>query len=275
MSILTKIFFSRSTYPSTGLRWIPPLTNSFSLLREWIKHKPKKQMKKTITYIALVAAGTMGMANAALTYFNLGGPDTDPATTTIASGPHAGTWHNVIGTGTTNVGSTASVAPVTADGFTVSWVGGRNPADAAGANYGGNSNLDAVSQQILWGTGGGGSTQPVITITGLSASTQYNITVFSGINTTTVDYTLDVNAGGTGSVSDTGNAIDSDAEWASGTPFTTTVTTGTGAGSDTITLVTSGGNATPWGLGIETVPEPSSAALLGLGGLALILRRRK
>lgn len=29
------------------------------------------------------------------------------------------------------------------------------------------------------------------------------------------------------------------------------------------------------GVGIEVVPEPSSAALLGLGGLALILRRRK
>ncbi|BDS08728.1 hypothetical protein NT6N_37680 [Oceaniferula spumae] len=29
------------------------------------------------------------------------------------------------------------------------------------------------------------------------------------------------------------------------------------------------------GVGIEAIPEPSSAALLGLGGLALILRRRK
>ena len=28
-------------------------------------------------------------------------------------------------------------------------------------------------------------------------------------------------------------------------------------------------------LGFNTVPEPSSTALLGLGGLALILRRRK
>jgi len=29
------------------------------------------------------------------------------------------------------------------------------------------------------------------------------------------------------------------------------------------------------GIQLTTVPEPSSAALLGLGGLALILRRRK
>jgi len=37
-----------------------------------------------------------------------------------------------------------------------------------------------------------------------------------------------------------------------------------------------GGNrASVSGFLITTVPEPSSAALLGLGGLALILRRRK
>ena len=39
----------------------------------------------------------------------------------------------------------------------------------------------------------------------------------------------------------------------------------------------SGGlGSTTWnGLNVETIPEPSSTALLGLGGLALILRRRK
>lgn len=238
-------------------------------------HEQKMKITKTIIPAAIVAVGTTSMASAAVTYFNLGGPDTDPATTTIANGIYAGTWHNVVGVGTTNVGITTSVAPVTADGFTVSWVGGRNPADVAGPNYGGSSDLDAVSQQILWGTGAG-STQPVITIVGLSDSTQYNMTVFSGNNNAAVDYTLDAQAGGTGGTN-INQVIDSDAEWASGTPFTGSLTTGTGAGSDTITLTTSAGNATPWGIGIEavSVPEPSSTALLGLGGLALILRRRK
>lgn len=40
---------------------------------------------------------------------------------------------------------------------------------------------------------------------------------------------------------------------------------------------TSGGDDRTWydGVGYEAVPEPSTTALLGLGGLALILRRRK
>jgi hypothetical protein len=40
---------------------------------------------------------------------------------------------------------------------------------------------------------------------------------------------------------------------------------------------TSGGTDRTWydGVGYEVVPEPSSMALLGLGGLALILRRRR
>ncbi|WP_319609272.1 PEP-CTERM sorting domain-containing protein [Oceaniferula marina] len=57
-------------------------------------------------------------------------------------------------------------------------------------------------------------------------------------------------------------------------------------GSDTATTVRvavpgdiisggAGGDTKDWAMRITAVPEPSSAALLGLGGLALILRRRK
>jgi len=57
-------------------------------------------------------------------------------------------------------------------------------------------------------------------------------------------------------------------------------TTTTAFSNDVITFHTDrnlgGGNrASVSGFKIETVPEPSSAALLGLGGIALILRRRK
>ena len=50
------------------------------------------------------------------------------------------------------------------------------------------------------------------------------------------------------------------------------------AGEDLNLNITSSGNGTAIdsvSLEVNTVPEPSSAALLGLGGLALILRRRK
>jgi len=48
------------------------------------------------------------------------------------------------------------------------------------------------------------------------------------------------------------------------------------SGDLTITTTNpAGGRAPLAGFQIVEVPEPSSAALLGLGGLALILRRRK
>ncbi len=64
---------------------------------------------------------------------------------------------------------------------------------------------------------------------------------------------------------------------------TATTFTGTANGSGALTLdvvdssgaVANGLNTTVSALSITAVPEPSSTALLGLGGLALILRRRK
>ena len=44
---------------------------------------------------------------------------------------------------------------------------------------------------------------------------------------------------------------------------------------DNATNLSNGGLVGSWGSAIVNVPEPSSTALLGLGGLALILRRRR
>lgn len=58
--------------------------------------------------------------------------------------------------------------------------------------------------------------------------------------------------------------------------YTASGTVATGAQSFIITYGTSGGNdAYADNLSFTVTPEPSSTALLGLGGLALILRRRK
>ena len=87
------------------------------------------------------------------------------------------------------------------------------------------------------------------------------------------DTITDSDTGNTGTVSwlqtnatTSGTAV-SDANWAVYGTFT----------GDTLTIsgTNSGGRSVLSGFQVVAVPEPSSAALLGLGGLALIVRRRK
>ncbi|MGB0993369.1 MAG: PEP-CTERM sorting domain-containing protein [Akkermansiaceae bacterium] len=103
---------------------------------------------------------------------------------------------------------------------------------------------------------------PVITwtVTGLAANTDHTFTFTPGETTARgVDF-----ASGASSVSMLGGGGD-------------VILTLTSDGSGQITGTATGtGNEGNWAaLTIESVPEPSSTALLGLGGLALILRRRK
>jgi len=83
-----------------------------------------------------------------------------------------------------------------------------------------------------------------------------------------------------GSIYDSVLTLDNVAASNSGTDTFTESRT-LGAGTHTLTIkadkytMTSGNNMGIDNLSFNTVPEPSSAALFGLGGLALILRRRK
>ena len=109
-----------------------------------------------------------------------------------------------------------------------------------------------------------------------------SLTIASGLLTDGDDYLIQVwyaNSSGTrttpfGDGETPNNTVDlvastTSAQFAIGT-FTAVGT------SQTLTLESPGfGNAHITGYQVRAVPEPSSAALLGLGGLALILRRRK
>ena len=214
-------------------------------------------MKKTII-MAAVTAMALGSANAAYTYFKIGASAVGSSSVT---GTDAGTWtHNVAGVASSAGGFTVTTSPTT------------NTADATPTGFGGGTDYANVTTGIIWSNGvvGGAS----IDIAGL-AEGDYNIKIFAGqggVSANTTD--LVVTATGTGSIGFDPAAQDRGAIYASGLPLSGTATVGTGGTSINISNTNTGANAI-WGLGIEAVPEPSSAALLGLGGLALILRRRK
>ena len=143
------------------------------------------------------------------------------------------------------------------------WVGLSTNGGSAPAEF-----VDSVTTDLWFNN-------TTITITGLATGLTYNLYSVShggGAGFDAVEDTHSV----TGDVSYGSSTHTRGAARVSGTFHTFLGVTPDGSG--TIVLATtqpSGTNAAFNGLLIEAVPEPSTTALLGLGGLALILRRRK
>lgn len=148
-------------------------------------------------------------------------------------------------------------------------------ADGSGpfwTNNGGASTGDAILDGIIdsHSAFGNASDPWELTLSGLQANTQYKIQIIGihdgrggGISDRTTQF--QDNDGGSASATLTRGT----GGWVTGT-FTT------GAAETSFTINAIGSNDPGAGaVVLRVVPEPSSAALLGLGGLALILRRRK
>ncbi len=237
-------------------------------------------MKKIITYAALVAIGTMGMTNAATLVtgtqigFELGSGGTDEANWNNVNAPGAG---NVF---TITAGSVVDLSGVAVDGVTFSYdtsqYGSRGfntdvSNSAAIAALSGSPFTTASIDQLAWSSGGALGDRVVMTIGGLDNTLNYNVAVATnaGASNTSV-MSVDVN-GGTASAF-AGNTIN----------FHSFANQSVN-GSNQLVLELFNDNDPNFdnpfvnGIHIEAiaVPEPSNTALLGLGGLALILRRRK
>lgn len=119
-----------------------------------------------------------------------------------------------------------------------------------------------------------GATDPIVSLsfTGLAASQTYDILFYSARgNNGSVATNIGVTTG-TGTGASISDSLNNDSEVGL---FSATTTA---SGELTLTY-TVGGNSNQVGalnfMSITAVPEPSSTALLGLSGLALILRRRR
>jgi len=196
----------------------------------------------------------------------------------------AGTTNNFNGaaTGSAAAGSLAAgaVNDLTAtvvDGVGFAWTAGNFNSDfAAGhtANPNGGTavaNLPGVyDDSNLWDWMDATSNAPLtLTFSGLNDSLTYDLNIGQAWNINTANtnstYAVDGQSATNAHDSTTGGAY---------LDFTGLSTDG--SGNLVITVTASGGtDAAVSALVLTTVPEPSSAALLGLGGLALILRRRK
>ncbi len=238
-------------------------------------------MKNTIIG-ALVALGTMISVSAAV----IADGDViklDFATAGDGDGGSIADW-NQVSTGLNTTGITAGNVKLhgggTVDGVTIAFTNlqtGSFNNDGGAANWGGTA-ADAyyeLATDDIYFHNDADAADFSVTFGGLDDSLSYNLRSYTLIgNSGGTTYTYSVSdGGGTQNYSGTNTS-----RWtagtleAAGTVFSDLQTDGSG----NITVTYSDPNALAMNaIVLEAVPEPSTTALLGLGGFALILRRRR
>ncbi|MGJ8672890.1 PEP-CTERM sorting domain-containing protein [Rubritalea sp.] len=225
--------------------------------------------------VALLASATTTQASSVLIDFG------------FAAGVTTGNYNNINGGGATGSGSISTVEGtyslinttgasagqvVVSSGVTANWGD-----SGSGANYTGSKPLAlsgiaaTATDDGLFLNNNGGTPTVTFAFTGLDASQAYTVLFYSARGNNggpATDIGVSVGSGTGASIS---NSLNNDSE------VGTFVATTTAAGELSLTYSSGGGNtATALNfMSITTVPEPSSTALLGLGGIAMILRRRR
>jgi hypothetical protein len=226
--------------------------------------------KHTYTLLAAATFAAAGSANAAILLGQSIGLDFGDvaATNNFNSIAATGTSGDlfILTDGTTTTGVTVTVSDDGSNNFFN---------DDSGDSLTGLSSDYNISNVTDWyGAGGSGTQTLTFVFSGLDSNLTYNIQgVIGGFTgngvTDGTSMTID------GSTQDfSPDTMSSDPRIVNFSDISVDSGTGTTDGSLTIT-VQNGGIPVISALTISTVPEPSSTALLGLGGLALILRRRK
>ncbi|NWK57298.1 PEP-CTERM sorting domain-containing protein [Verrucomicrobiaceae bacterium N1E253] len=219
-------------------------------------------MKNKLKTLAALASLTLS-TNAAVVGIDVIDDGNGIATTTGVLDTTSRTWSTV---GTASLDGIDDLT-ITVSGATDSGTGNRNPALTLFKDY----------QYTVGGTIN-------VTISGLNDLKNYNLAVFMGqwyVSSGSTSFlrggeatVTTANTTHPSAESTTGDSFDTYLEGVNYVQFDNLTTDGSG----NINFTVSNG---PEGIGIfngfeiQSVPEPSSSAMLGLGGLALILYRRK
>jgi hypothetical protein len=224
-------------------------------------------MKKTIILLSFIA--TIGFASAAtinIAFHNgnttVGGFNTASDGTRVSAGNNGDdTWNNFVGGG-----SETGATILNDDNFNTT-----STINVTGSGSGFNNGTDNDDYYMMNGYYEFRNTRSATINLGATflSDGNYNVTIYGALNSVrNMDYTI---AAVTKTITNTGVF---DGTFTEGTNYVTF--SNLSASSFSIT-----GNQNPadfsaiTGIVITSVPEPSTTALLGLGGLALILRRRK
>jgi len=232
------------------------------------QQKSKYLAVNLLPLAALAAAGFLSLSNstdAAVTSIDFGTGKGTASGDTVTSGGDSDAVNSVGQIFTGQVGAWNSDTGVTGSGpqsfatiegpvFTI------NPAGSAqmSVNHTAFTNNNVLRGDYYWAD----SNVIPWELTGLAANGTYNITFFEGTDPGGAVSTI----GGVLGTADAERDYD----------FTGVTADGTGKITGTWNDTPDVANRASWGgMQFELVPEPSTTALLGLGGLALILRRRK
>ena len=226
-----------------------------------IRHQPNKNMKISNKFILTsVLIGSISAANAAIFANDIIGLDFG-----ITAATNNYNTLSAVNTGSTSLtelsgGSVITGVSVTTSGFSFS----NNDSD----HLVGTGPLSSNESNLTDWWGGSGT----ITFSGLDDSLVYDLTLGHAfnVNATNTDTTFTVD----------GTTITTYHDNVAGSSYGTLTGLSTdGAGNLTISASPAAGSAvaaiSALTLTANTVPEPTSAALLGLGGLALITRRKR
>jgi len=216
----------------------------------------------------VAGALSVGVASAATVSINLGSNYASIDSTDAAGLGSLTHWNNASGASGSLQDLTDSTGASTA--FSATW--------AASTTYFDNPTGSDGNTALTKGYLDDGAPGLKVTLSGLTSGDSYKLTLYASSDGTDTLLPFDVN-GETATFTDNfaSYAGEGESYFVEGKNYVTVTAEADGNGEIVIqgTLKSGYNRGSLAGVQFTTVPEPSSAALLGLGGLALILRRRK